>query len=261
MSHLDDLKDAMASPPDFTAQPLDLDRIMAAGGRVRRRRRLAVSAASGVAVAALLVGGGYLAQSSAAPAPGLPAAGNGPVSQQPAATADPTPTAPTSPASESPAPTSTVPPAVWGNVAKTGIDDWLVYATRIDDARLPGIHFGVNLGKAAGNGQSGSQAPPVCSVLTNETSGSDRSAGFHAVEGSMVVDAGRTLTFGYYVGPATKITAVVGGHSVTAAHKAWTIDKTVQFFWFAPAGTVSKLTAFGKNGERLKSGNNQPGVG
>jgi hypothetical protein len=53
MNHLDDLRDALQSPPGFVAGELDLGAIMAAGGRRRRVHRLAASAAAGLAVAVL----------------------------------------------------------------------------------------------------------------------------------------------------------------------------------------------------------------
>ena len=46
MTRLEDLKDAMHSPPDFQPAPVDLRQVMTAGGRVRRRRRLALGGAS-----------------------------------------------------------------------------------------------------------------------------------------------------------------------------------------------------------------------
>src|SRR4051812_27626933 len=68
MTELDELRDAMESPPDFVPIGLDLDHVMAAGGRIRRRKRVATVAASGVAVVALLVAGGQLGNLGAAPA-------------------------------------------------------------------------------------------------------------------------------------------------------------------------------------------------
>ena len=50
---------------------------------------------------------------------------------------------------------------------------------------------------------------PVDAVMANETEGSDKAPGFHAVQGSMEIDQGVTPTFGYYAGPAAKITGEV----------------------------------------------------
>jgi hypothetical protein len=49
MTDLDDLKDALHAPPGFAPRALDLDGVMAAGGRIRRRRRLATAAGAALA--------------------------------------------------------------------------------------------------------------------------------------------------------------------------------------------------------------------
>jgi hypothetical protein len=251
MSHLDDLKDAMATPPDFAAQPVDLATIMKAGGRVRRRRRLAVSAASGLAVAALLVGGAQLTGLAAGPGPGtgFPAAGGGSPTTQPA------PSAPASAATPASTPASADNPPPFGQVVTTGTGKWVLYAVAIDDNKLPKVTFGLMAGLRAADGTI------TAVVETNEIAGSDRSAGFHAIEGSMNADGRDTPAFGYYVGPAVKITGVVGGKPRTAGMGTWSEDSSVHFFWFAPKASVSKLAAYDKNGHRLPAGNNSVAMG
>ena len=238
MTNLDDLVDAMGSPPDFAAQPVDLLAVMAAGGRIRRRRRVVVGAASALAVAALLVGGAQVAEWAA------PAARGGP-----AQTAD------------QPTPAKSVPTdGALGAIVHTGINvkgaEWLLYATPVDDPALPHTDFGIMLGwKKAGGELTGE-------VMANESEGSDRAPGFHAVEGSMNVNGRDTPTFGYYVGPARKITGRAQGKTLTAHQATWSEEPSVQIFWFpTTAERVEKLTALDKNGRRLPTGHSDVGVG
>jgi hypothetical protein len=234
MSRLDDLKDAMAAPPDFTAQPVDLGTIMTTGGRIRRRRRLGVTAASGLAVAVLLVGGTQLFGTAASPGLELPAGAPG-----------------------SAVPSPSRPPAgkVLGQVESTGYGSWVVYAVGVNDTAIPGTTFGVMAGVRKADGS-------VKGVIeTNEANGPGKSPGFHAVEGAMEAGGKTNPTFGYYVGPATKITGVAGGRPVTAGRAVWSEDPSVQFFWFGTAKQVSKLTAFDKSGKKLAAGSNTVGVG
>ena len=228
MTNLDDLRDALAAPPDFAPRPIDLGIVMAAGGRVRRRRRLMVGAASGLAVAALLVGGAQFAASQAAPERSGPA-----------------------PAAEQRADNG-----VLGEVIATGSGEWLLFATPIDSSDLPDTHFGLNLGLPGPNGR------PVSVVMTNENKGSDRTPGFHAVQGAMEVNGRKTPTFGYYVGPATKIIATAKGTTVTARQATWSEDPSVVVFWFDPdAGSLDHLTAYDSDGRRLPAGDNKVTVG
>ena len=258
MTNLDDLKDAMAAPPDFAPRPIDLGTVMVAGGRVRRRRRLAVSAASGLAVAALLVGGAQFASRAAAPELGGPAQVAGQGEDPQPTSAQPTSTQPPNTKDESPRPATTSMGGVLGDIIHTGVDGWLLYTTSIDDPALPDTHFGVNVGLAAPNGQ------PVTVVTTNETTGSDRSPGFHAVQGTMEVETHITPTFGYYIGSAVRITATANGTGRTVnAHRAtWSEDPSVVMFWFNPdVGSVRNLKAYGSDGQRLPAGRNGIGVG
>jgi len=224
MTNLDQLKDAMAAPPDFAPRPIDLGTVMAAGGRIRRRRRLVVGAASGLAVAALLVGGFQFAASQAAPERGRPAPAAGPQADN----------------------------GVLGEVIATGSGKWLLYATPIDAAELPDTHFGLNLGLPGPDGR------PVTVVTVNETKGSDRAPGFHAVEGAMEVGGHKTPAFGYYVGPAAKIVATAEGRTVTARQAVWSEDPSVVVFWFdLDAGPLSRLKAYDSAGQTLPAGNNK----
>jgi hypothetical protein len=182
-----------------------------------------------------------------------------------------TPTAPAAAAPESP-PVVTPDPSPseatkkpLGEVIRTGLPskqgEWVLYAVAIDEAVLPDTHFGIMLGQRLKSGDITS------SVLINETEGTDRGAGFHQGEGSMVVYGGATPAFGYFVGKPYRITALVHGKTVTAGLRAWSTDPSVVVFWFDPAkvGTgapLTKLTAYDRLGKKMTSaGNAGFGVG
>lgn len=138
-------------------------------------------------------------------------------------------------------------PDVLGDVIDTG--DWLLYAKSVDIAALPDTHFGIMAGHKKADGTLDD------SVMTNETEGSDRAPGFHAVQGSMNVGGKQAPTFGYYVGSATKITGTAHGKTVTAGQATWSEDPSVKVFWFDPAVSgVGQLAAYGADGKKLPTG-------
>lgn len=262
MNDLDDLRHALHSPPGFTPRALDLEAIVTRGGRLRARRRLAGSAAAAVSVVAVLIGGGGWANHNRAdgPAPIAPAGpGSGP-------TAGPGPTAgsrPTGDATATPAPAPDDAQPL-GTIVKTGLTsggrDYVLYAVPVNESRLPQVHFGVMLGlRAAG-------APPEPKIVINETEGRDRSAGFHTGEAAMTVDGADTPAFGYFVGPAARITTTVHGRRTSAHLAAWSEDPQVIFFWFdlttvAPGVPVADLTATDAAGRKLATTTSGFGAG
>jgi hypothetical protein len=247
MNHLDDLRDALQSPPGFVAGELDLGAVMAAGGRRRRVHRLAASVAAGLAVAVLLAGGGLLAarDGRAAPVPIPPAQ---------ATHGSPSP---------SPLPTDAGVRPPLGGVISTGLTakhgTWVLYAVAVNEKALPQTRFGIMAGRRMADGSFTSD------VITNETSGSGTARGFHAGQGSMTVDGEDVPAFGYYVGPATRITVAAGKKTVAAGVAAWSEDPSVVIFWFDPAeirgAKLTKLAAFDRNGRRLYGKNAALGVG
>lgn len=151
-------------------------------------------------------------------------------------------------------------PAAVGTVVDAGFaakeGSWVIYAVPVAEKSLPGTHFGVMTGRRLPGGSI------VAGVVANEFEGSDRAPGFHAVQAGMNVDGEQTMSFGYYVGDATKITATAGGKTVTAKQAAWSESAEVKFFWFDPATpAVSDLKAFDGAGKALTAGNDQVGVG
>ncbi|MEU4252766.1 hypothetical protein AB0F15_35720 [Amycolatopsis sp. NPDC026612] len=235
MNDLDDFRAALRQPPGKPFAEPDLARIMADGTRLRRRRRV-LTATGGVAAAAAVVLVVVFAIQLRQPAP-APA----PVAQPP------------SPASVTP--TSTQPPAeraigeVVGTGIKTRAGELVLYARAID---LPGrldIHFGLVAGF-----RSGSSLQPA--LATNEVRGSDRSFGFHATDGGEVVGDQLMPVFGYFAGPAARITTTVRGATVEAKLAKWTADPNVVIFWFDPdavpdSAVLTPLVAYDADGKRL----------
>ena len=248
--NLDQLRDEMQTTPDFEPKPLDLDHVMAAGGRLRRRRRALAGGAAGLTVLALLVGGAQLAR------PDNPPAAGAPVAAQPSAVV--------TPEESDPAPQEPDPGNALGDTVDTGMQagglDRVVWMQRVSEPAVPGITIGMVAGRRTADGEL------IIDVVTNETAGSDRAPGFHGLEMAMVVDDRATPAFGYYVGDAAKITVVADGKTVRAEQAAWSEDQSVKLFWFdlkkvKPTSRVGKAVAFDKHGGKLPAGNADFAVG
>ena len=161
-----------------------------------------------------------------------------------------------------PAPTgsSDVLSVALGRVIDTGLDaktgKWVFYLVTIDEKQIPKTRFGLMLGRRLPSGKL------TADVVTNETSGSALAKGFHAGEASMTIDGGTTPTFGYYVGPAAKITAKAHGRTITAAQAVSSAYPSVRVYWFAPGVSgITGLAAYDKAGKKLPAGNASIGVG
>ncbi|SFW51158.1 hypothetical protein [Amycolatopsis australiensis] len=233
MNDLDDFRAALRQPPDEPFAEPDLARIMADGTRLRRRRRV-LTGAAGIAAAAAVVLVVAFAVQVRQPAPA-------PVAQPP------------SPVSVTP--TASAPPAAapMGDVVGTGIQtksgELVFFARAVDLPELPGVHFGLVAGF-----RSGSSLQSV--LMANEIRGSDRSFGFHATDGGELAGNERIPVFGYFAGPAARITTTVHGRTVEAKLARWTEDPNVVIFWFDPAavpnsGVLTPLIAYDAAGKRL----------
>ena len=209
------------------------------------RNRWLYTAGAAVACAAVLVTANvaFADRNPAPTAPAFQAAGPGSEEPSEAPSEEPSEAAPPA---ESPA-TAVIPTGI-----KAGGGEWVLYSKPIKDAAIPKTTFGVMLGLSKAGGK------PQDAVMTNETGGSDRAPGFHAVQGGMEIDLGKTPTFGYYVGPAAKITGKVGGKKVTASRAP--LDAKTQVFWF-DATDLRDLAAFDATGKKLPTGNSGVGVG
>ena len=175
---------------------------------------------------------------------------------------DPAPKAAASGAPGRPSTPDAPPPApdTVGDVIDTGIaakaGTWVLCFVPVEQDALPDTSFGLMAGRRQASGAV------TADVMTNEVAGSDKTPGFHAVQGGMEVGGEPTPTFGYYVGAVEKITARAGGRTVTASTAAWSEDRSVKAFWFAPGtGPVSDLKAFDAAGEALPQGDSGVGVG
>jgi hypothetical protein len=252
MTDLDSFRTALQAPPVEPLGGLDIGRIVAAGGRIRRQRRVAGTALILAVVAALIgsvsyvdvwrhrVGSEVGSPLSAGPAPA------------PAPKPVPTRTRPT-PARTTAPPT----PTPLGDVVPTGIADpagmVVLYAVGIDDPVIPLTHFGVAAGyrdPAGGITQA---------MVVNESDGADDAVGFHTTEG--LAGLSGIPEFGYYVGPAIRITGRVGGRTVVAGQARWSRDPRVVLFWFAPGDLGGRdavdLAAFDPDGRTLPVGDNR----
>jgi hypothetical protein len=234
MNDLDDFRAALRQPPDEPFAEPDLAKIMADGTRLRRRRRLVTSAA-GIAAAAAVVLVVVFAVQLRQPAPA-------PVAQPPS----PRPALSTT----TPAPPAEKPV---GDVVGTGIrtpgGELVFYARAIDLPELPDVRFGLVAGVRSGTSLQ-------ALLVTNELRGSDRSFGFHATDGGETIGDHVIPVFGYFAGPAAKITTTVHGRTVEARLAKWTADPGVVFFWFNPddvpdSASLTPLVAYDADGRRL----------
>jgi hypothetical protein len=242
MNDLDALRAALHEPV-VDDDVLDLGEIMKKGGRIRRRRRL-VTAAIGSATALVLVVGGVQAGQALGlydPPPGGSVAAPGGPTDVPIQDGE-----------------------SWGAAIRTGIasgeSEWAIYMIRIDEPAVPGTPFGVVAGVRSADGALTNE------IVSNETEGSSREPGFHAVSGSMVIDVGRSPVFGYYVGPAAKIVGGKGDSMRVAEQAAWSEDPSIVLFWYDPKDLpkgwkATGLTAYDEAGTKLPTGNNGAGVG
>jgi hypothetical protein len=264
MIELEQLRDAMESPPDFVPIVLDLDRVMVAGGRIRRRRRAATAAASGVAVVTLLVVGSQLTNSGNHPATDAAAAGPVPSGLAPSGLA-PSGLAPSGlvPSGLMPSAVNSSAPGILGTVVETDrwVNDrqWIIYAETTDPDRL-----NETMTLVLGRTKTGYINDYSADVIGSDAGDARMSPGFHAVRTSRVVDGWTTPTFGYYTGDAARISArnTVTGKTVDAHLTAWTgfgpHDKA-QIFWFDfdqfhPPVTLTDFTAYDSNGDKLHAG-------
>jgi len=241
MNDVDDLRAALRKPPPEPFAEPDLARIMADGGRIRRRRRLlnaTGATAAAAAVVAIVVFAVQLRQPAPVARPALP----------------PPTVSSTVSSTTTTAPSEAMRPPL-GDVVLTGIrsetgDELVLYAVAIDVPFVKDIHFGLAAGYRDARGSLRAL------LVSNETATSDRSFGFHATDGGENLDQRQIPVFGYFSGPAAKITTTVHGATKIAKQERWTVDPSVVFFWFDPAEVPSSqsltpLVAYDVSGNRL----------
>jgi hypothetical protein len=239
MTDIETLRQALQAPagPEFGRLPIG--EIVARGRRLRRRRQ-ALAAGGCACLAAVLAAAGI-------------AAGHLGRSGQPGVQSPLTA-----------APILHQPRNAYGAVIRTGIrnssGELVFYAVRVHVRQLPKTTFGITGGylNAAGHVRA--------DVTANEFSGSDVAPGFHAVEAPNTVNGQAIPEFGYYAGPAVKITGKVGGRTIRAGQAQWSMNPRIVIFWFVPrddrgARDVTGLAAFKVHGKRLPPGHTSVGHG
>ncbi|MGK5682739.1 hypothetical protein [Actinoplanes sp. URMC 104] len=224
MTDLDTFRAALQQPDD--ARPPALDAILTEGRRLRRRRRFATGAVTAAAVVALTAVAATVWQTrQPAPAPG---------SAWPVAAVDAE--------------------GSWGQPVATGLRsgdrEIVVTAFRNDNPAYPDITFGVRACAAATSGKLG-----PCHNQFDDVA-PDRSPGFHAIGLPSNLDNVDLPMYGYYVGPATKITVESRGRVVTAGTAVWSEDPDVVLFWFGFDDVYQKVD---KNSPEYQEGKVTPG--
>ncbi|QRP45862.1 hypothetical protein [Amycolatopsis sp. FDAARGOS 1241] len=248
MTDLDKLRAALHEPPAHPFAPPDLARIIADGKRIRRRRRLATGAGAVAAVAAVV---GIVFGAAFLRTPGEPAPTRLPALAAPSASASAAPSyAPTSSTYLPPPKVLTQPEGdVIATGTKTHQGELGLYAYRFDEPSLPDVHFGVMAAT-----QAGKTLRPL--YASNEVRGSDRSFGFHTTAGGLTINDVFVPVFGYFSGPAARITSTVRGKPVDAHVAKRSQDPSVVVFWFDQSAVpcAAQLTppvAYAANGSRL----------
>ncbi|WP_370945430.1 hypothetical protein AB5J62_40995 [Amycolatopsis sp. cg5] len=205
-----------------------------------RLTRRVLMAATAVAACGAIAVTGVLSANAAEQPTGVATAGEAPAADKVFAPAEAPAAAPEAPESK---------PV--GDVISTGIKDAkgevVFYAVAVTEPSLPNTHFGIMKGHRGADGKL------TADTVANEFNGSDKAPGFHAVS----VGNNGGGAFGYYAGPAAKITAK-GAEAHTAK---WSEDPDIVVFWFDKVTEPSGLKAVDAAGKALPAGNTQPGRG
>jgi hypothetical protein len=259
MTELDELKRAMASTPGFEPAPLNLDHVLAAGGRIRRRRRFAVGAASGAAVIAVVIGGGQMMSGAAATRSPAEVGQANPYGVPRSGFSGPPPSYPV--------PSGVLPsthggPGILGAAVETRqrVDGrrWILYVETMDADKLD-----ENLTLVLGRTKTGFIDDYTKDIVSSGPRSGRLSPGFHAVTPGTVKDGRTTPTFGYHAGDATRITARDTTGATVEAHvsqwRGFGERERATIFWFDFAQgrtptSLTGLTAYDKEGNKLPTG-------
>ncbi|WP_326945592.1 hypothetical protein OG439_39490 [Amycolatopsis sp. NBC_01307] len=202
----------------------------------------------------LVIAGTVVAACGALVVPGLLTSAN--AETPPAAPVAAAPAAPAAPVSPPPTRDAAPEHEVLGDVIGTGRRDssgeLVFYGAKLQEPQLPNTTFGIMGGirDAAGGLQD--------VIVANEFAGSDKAPGFHAVTGGANLDGHDVPSFGYYAGPAAKITAA---GNVVAHQAKWSADPNVVVFWFDSAADPGRLRAYDAAGNNLPAGHTGAGHG
>ncbi|WP_238425990.1 hypothetical protein [Micromonospora parastrephiae] len=123
-------------------------------------------------------------------------------------------------------------PKPLGRVVDSGVrhgaDQRVYYFVSVSVPGQPRVSIGLAAGRRAPDGTL------TTDILVNDVEGADRSPGFHEIGYDERSSAAPVPTFGYFVGPAQRITGTVDGRQVDARLARWSFDKQVVVFWFDP---------------------------
>ncbi|WP_051799557.1 hypothetical protein [Catenuloplanes japonicus] len=255
MNEHDLIRHDLQADADLPYGAPDLDAIMRTGRGLRRRRT-----ATAVSAAALVL----VTVTGVALTIDRPTAGNGtvtPVADAPSVVT----TTPESPP-PTPEPTRATAAPIPEQNFRTGLQldgggELVMRVHAVEHPQLPQTRFGI----AACRLDSGGATQVL--IVTNETDVSDVAPGFHAIEAPMNVKDTLVPEFGYYAGPAERITGVVPGAGTVEAGTAVAkvAGTMIVLFWFDPAVTgpepVADLRALDENGKDLPGGDTRAGRG
>ncbi|MEV4480722.1 hypothetical protein [Micromonospora coxensis] len=248
MNETDQLRAAMRATERADRTVLDLTTIMREGRRLRRRRRLAGTGAVGLSVAVVALGVAVGVELTRPPEPDHRTG--------PAVTAPATPHPVTPSPTPTPSPGEAQPEPI-GDVVDSGIrygdEQRVFYMVPVDLPELARVTIGVAAGRRAADGEL------TADFLANDVEGSDRRPGFHQIgydESGPARTRPSLPTFGYFVGPADRITGTVDGRQFTARLARWSEDPQVVIFWFdpqvlAPGVRLDGIVARDAQGRRL----------
>jgi hypothetical protein len=113
-----------------------------------------------------------------------------------------------------------------------GVDQRVYYVVAVDLPEAPGVRIGLMAGRRTPAGEL------TDDIVVNDVRGSDRRPGFHEIgydEATPSAARPSVPTFGYFVGPASRIVGTVDGRQVEARLARWSTDPELVIFWFDPA--------------------------
>lgn len=212
--------------PHFTGPPAALDEIVRKGRRLRARRRVA-SGLAGLAVFSIVAGGGATLWAKTSYGGGDPAPAESAADGLPAGT--------------------------WGEPVETGM-------TQPGGQVVLMLSFLKTTGmQSVGCFEAADRTLHGCRRVEDFTERTF-ATGFHAIHAPGTVPGnGKLPVFGYFIGPARKITAKADGRTVTAQETVWSENNDVTLFWFpldqvAPDAVLTDWAAYGAEGKPLPTG-------
>ena len=239
---LHEFHETLRSDADFTPRSLDPADIMVAGGRLRRRRRVMVAGGTAAVVVAAVVGVTAIARPE-------PRTVTPPAATTPSASAAPTHRPKLTSMNDYQGPFGTV---IDTNLVNADHEKWALFGVRPRGAKSTAA-YGLCIGVQGAKGD-------LEEFLTIDDT-ADSPAGFHTIQAATALDNNvEQPAFGYYAGPAKRITVTVDGKVVAARLVPWSLDPDITVFWFSPADVkpgdrITAPAAYDAAGGQLPKGN------